>query len=69
MSILIDPRERVPLGIDAAPMPQTPDVALVESEMRILTSKTVLRKLVESQHLLDDPDYRPSGLRRKRWAG
>lgn len=63
MSIFIDPRERVPLGIDAAPMPQTPDVALVESEMRILTSKTVLRKLVESQHLLDDPDYRPSGLR------
>ncbi len=63
MSIFIDPRERVPLGVDAAPMPQSPDMALIESEMRILTSKTVLRKLVESQHLLDDPDYRPGGLR------
>ncbi|MBV8474390.1 MAG: hypothetical protein JO107_08005 [Hyphomicrobiales bacterium] len=63
MSIFIDPRERVPLGIDAAPMPQSPDVALIESEMRILTSKPVLRKLVERQHLLDDPDYRPGGLR------
>ncbi len=62
MSILIDPREPVPLGLDAQPMPQNPDVALVESEMRILTSKAVLRKLVENQHLLDDPDYRPGAI-------
>jgi succinoglycan biosynthesis transport protein ExoP len=63
MSILIDPRERIPVGLDAAPMPQNPDIALVESEMRILTSKVVLRKLVEDQHLLEDPDYRAGAIR------
>ena len=55
MSIFVDPRERVPVGLDAQPMPQNPDIALVESEMRILTSKAVLRKLVESQNLLTTP--------------
>jgi len=60
MSIFIDPRERVPVGLEAPPMPQNPDIALVESEMRLITSKTVLRKLVENQNLLNDPDYRPS---------
>ena len=59
MSIFIDPRERVPVGLDAQPMPQNPDIALVESEMRILASKAVLRKLIEKQDLLNDPDYRP----------
>jgi polysaccharide biosynthesis transport protein len=59
MSLLIDPRERMPLGIDAAPMPQNPDAALVESQMRILTSKTVLRRVVDSQGLASDPDYAP----------
>ena len=49
MSILVDPRERVPVGLEAQPMPQNPDIALVESEMRILTSHAVLRKLVESR--------------------
>jgi polysaccharide biosynthesis transport protein len=62
MSILIDPRERIPVDVDAAPMPQNPDIALVESEMRILTSKAVLRKLVEGQHLLEDPDYRAGAI-------
>jgi uncharacterized protein involved in exopolysaccharide biosynthesis len=63
MSIFIDPRERVPVGLDAQPMPQNPDIALVESEMRILTSRAVLRKVVESQNLINDPDYRPGVLR------
>ena len=62
MAIFIDPRERVPVGLDAQPMPQNPDIALVESEMRILTSKAVLRKLIGSQNLLSDPDYRPGAL-------
>ena len=53
MSIFIDPRERPQPGLDAQPMPQNPDIALVESEMRILVSKAVLRKLVETQNLLN----------------
>ena len=59
MSILVDPRERVPVGLDAQPMPQTPDVALVESEMSILTSRAVLRRVVKAQDLAEDPEFRP----------
>jgi uncharacterized protein involved in exopolysaccharide biosynthesis len=59
MSILVDPRERVPVGIDAQAVPQNPDVALVESQMRLLTSMAVLRRVVESEHLVDDPDFKP----------
>ena len=59
MSILVDPRERVPVGLDAQPMPQNPDVALVESEMSILTSRAVLRRVAEAQDLADDPEFRP----------
>jgi len=59
LSILVDPRERVPVGLDAQPMPQTPDIALVESEMSILTSRAVLRRVAEAQNLVDDPEFRP----------
>ena len=59
MSILVDPRERVPVGLDLQAMPQTPDIALVESEMSILTSRAVLRRVAEAQNLADDPEFRP----------
>ena len=59
MSILVDPRERVPVGVDAQAMPQTPDIALVESEMSILTSRAVLRRVAEAQKLVEDPEFRP----------
>ncbi len=60
MTILVDPRERVPVGLDAQPMPQNPDIALVESEMSILASRAVLRRVAEAQDLADDPEFRPS---------
>jgi succinoglycan biosynthesis transport protein ExoP len=59
MSILVDPRERVPVGLDAQPMPQNPDIALVESEMSILASRAVLRRVAQAQDLADDPEFRP----------
>ena len=59
MAILVDPRERVPVGLDAQAMPQNPDIALVESEMSILTSRAVLRRVAEAQGLVDDPEFRP----------
>lgn len=55
MSLLLDPRERVPAGVDAAPMPQNPDPALVESQMRLITSQIVLFKVVDEQRLADEP--------------
>ena len=54
MSILIDPRERMPAGVDAAPMPQNPDPSLIESQTRLLTSRPVLRKTVESERLQEE---------------
>jgi uncharacterized protein involved in exopolysaccharide biosynthesis len=59
LSILVDPRERVPVGLDVQPMPSNPDPALVESRMRELTSRAVLRRVVEDEHLLNDLDARP----------
>lgn len=64
LSILVDPRERVPAGVEAQVMPQNPDPALVESQMRVLTSKAVLRKVVEAEGLVDDPDFKPGLIRR-----
>ncbi|MFT4096955.1 MAG: exopolysaccharide transport family protein [Rhodoblastus sp.] len=55
MSLLIDPRERVPAGVDAAPIPQNPDAALVESQMRLMTSLPVLLKVVDEQRLASAP--------------
>jgi polysaccharide biosynthesis transport protein len=59
MSILIDPRERVPVGVEAQAMPQNPDAALVESQMRVMTSHAVLRAIVERENLAEDPDFKP----------
>jgi succinoglycan biosynthesis transport protein ExoP len=59
LSLLVDPRERAPVGVEAQPVPQNPDPALVESQMRVLTSKAVLRRVVESEDLVDDPEFRP----------
>ncbi|MCX7900489.1 MAG: Wzz/FepE/Etk N-terminal domain-containing protein, partial [Methylocystis sp.] len=56
MSIIVDPRERVPASVDAAPMPQNPDAALVESQIRLLTSRNVLKRVVESQDLARSGD-------------
>ncbi|MDE2577601.1 MAG: GumC family protein [Hyphomicrobiales bacterium] len=51
MSIMIDPRERVPVGIDSPPMPQNPDPFMVESQMRLMTSQPVLQEVVRAEHL------------------
>ena len=62
LSILVDPRERPQPGLDAQPMPQNPDFALVESEMRILVSKAVLRRLALTQNIRADPEFQPGVL-------
>ena len=59
LSLLVDPRERAPVGVEAQPVPQNPDPALVESQMRVLTSKAVLRRVVVSVDVVDDPEFRP----------
>ncbi|WP_442755700.1 GumC family protein [Methylocystis sp. JAN1] len=62
MSFLVDTRERPPVGSDATPVPQSPDAALVENQMRLLQSNTVLKRVVEAEHLRDDPEFNEPGL-------
>ena len=60
MAILVDTRERAPVGVDAAPVAQNPDPALVEGQMRLITSNEVLRRLIEREQLRFDPDFAPA---------
>lgn len=62
MSFLVDTRERPPVGSDAAPVQQSPDSALVENQMRLLQSNSVLKRVVENEHLRDDPEFNEPGL-------
>ncbi|HMK91251.1 MAG TPA: Wzz/FepE/Etk N-terminal domain-containing protein [Methylocystis sp.] len=59
MAILVDTRERPPAGADTAPIAQNPDPAVVEGQMRLLKSNAVLRRVVENQALLTDPEFAP----------
>ena len=55
-SILIDARSRTPLGVEpTAATGSVPDAALIESQVRVIASDTVLRRVVEKQGLADDP--------------
>ena len=60
MSLLVDTRERPPVGVDAQPIAQNPDAALIESQMRVLTSNEVLRRTVDNERLRFDPDFAPA---------
>ncbi|MBV1706017.1 MAG: GumC family protein [Hyphomicrobiales bacterium] len=63
-SLLIDPTIRAPLGAEPGVVAQGgPDTTLINSQVRILTSTSVLARVVKSQHLADDPAFNaPTGL-------
>ena len=55
-SILIDARTRTPLGVEpTAAVGNAPDTALIESQVRVIASDTVLRRVVEKEGLADEP--------------
>ncbi|QGM47862.1 Wzz/FepE/Etk N-terminal domain-containing protein [Methylocystis heyeri] len=60
MSLMVDTRERPPIGMDAQPVPQSPDTGMIESQMRLLTSNEVLRRLINDEQLRSDPDFVPA---------
>lgn len=62
MSFLVDIKERPPVGSDVAPVQQSPDAGLVENQMRLLLSTSVLKRVVENEHLADDPEFNSPGL-------
>lgn len=58
-SILIDARSRGPVGDANAGLNAFPDAVLVESQVRLISSEPVLRRVVEAEHLVDDPEFAP----------
>jgi uncharacterized protein involved in exopolysaccharide biosynthesis len=60
ISILIDARDRQPAGSDQTPLPQTADPIMVESQLKLMTSEAVLRRVAISEHLESDPEFSPS---------
>lgn len=59
VTILLDPRERVPIGSDQPMLPQTPDPLMVESQVKVMTSDAVLRRVVAAEGLEADPEFAP----------
>ncbi|MDX7953963.1 GumC family protein, partial [Lichenihabitans sp. Uapishka_5] len=59
-SLLIDARNRGPVGDSAvATLNSSPDAILVESQVRLIASEPVLRRVVETEHLDQDPEFAP----------
>lgn len=69
-SILIDARQRVPIGADGLPPPSAPDLTLIDSQIKVITSESVLRRVVQSERLDRDPEFAPTapGLRTRLMA-
>ena len=68
-SILIDTRSRSALGDTAVLAGSSPDAVLVESQVRLISSRGVIRRVVEAEHLNEDPEFLPRiGLRTRLMA-
>ena len=57
--ILVDPRDRQIVKNEVSPGALAPDggIALVESQLLVITSDTVLRKAIQRTHLATDPEF------------
>src|SRR5215468_230872 len=57
--ILVDPRDRQIVKNEVSPGALAPDggIALVESQLLVITSDTVLRKAIQRTHLDTDPEF------------
>ena len=69
-SILIDTRTRPAVGDTNAVPNNSPDAVLVESQVRLIAAEPVLRRVVQDEHLSDDPDFvgKGPGLRQRLFA-
>jgi uncharacterized protein involved in exopolysaccharide biosynthesis/Mrp family chromosome partitioning ATPase len=61
--LLIDPRDRNIVSNDVNPSTLAPDggVAMVESQLLVITSDTVLRRAIAQARLADDPEFNGTG--------
>jgi uncharacterized protein involved in exopolysaccharide biosynthesis len=60
-SLLIDARQRAPLGSEAQPLGSAPDIALIDSQLKVIGSEAVLRRVVEAERLDLDPIFASTG--------
>jgi uncharacterized protein involved in exopolysaccharide biosynthesis/Mrp family chromosome partitioning ATPase len=61
VSILIDQRSNAQPGVDTTAAPQGyPDATQVESQVRLIGSDAILRRVVQHENLGDDPEFVPS---------
>ena len=69
-SILIDARVKPSVASDPGPAVGFPDAALVESQVKLIASDVVLKRVVSEEKLAEDPDFvAPApGLRDRLWA-
>ena len=69
-SILIDTRTRPAVGDTNTVPNNSPDAVLVESQVRLIAAEPVLRRVVQDEHLSDDPEFigKGPGLRQRLFA-
>lgn len=58
VSVLIDSRTRPPIGTEQSAVTfGTPDATLIESQVKLIASDSVLRRVVQTEKLAEDPDF------------
>ena len=64
--VLLDPRKEKAAGAEAILSDDRLDYAMIDSQMAIIRSTVFLRRVVEKEHLVSDPEF-GSG-RSRRWS-
>ena len=59
-SLFVDPRTRKVISEETVPGGMGTDLALVESQVSIITSDTVLKRVVGALNLAEDPEFAPA---------
>lgn len=60
-SLLIDTRTKSAVGDPNTGLAVSNDAVLVESQVRLISSDAVLRRVVDAQNLVHDPEFTPDG--------
>ncbi|WEK48719.1 MAG: exopolysaccharide transport family protein [Candidatus Kaistia colombiensis] len=59
--VLLDPRDKQLVGPEVVRPTQGVDLSWIETQVDLVTASGTLRKVVESEHLLDDPEFGGTG--------
>lgn len=59
--VLLDPRDKQLVGPEVVRPTQGVDLSWIETQVDLVTASATLRKVVDSEHLLDDPEFGGTG--------